>query len=53
MKNSNELQKDILCDKVYYLTADLSDDELDYIIYLLNFWKEERKRQENEIRESE
>ena len=49
MNKLNELQKQIICDKLDILTDSLNDDELDYAIYILNFWKEERERQNKEI----
>lgn len=51
MKNLNELQKDIICDKIEKLIDDFNDDELDYAIYIINWWKEERERQEKELEE--
>lgn len=51
MKELNELQKEIICDKLERITRNLNDNELDYAIYLLNFWKEERKRQDKELEE--
>ena len=51
MNKLNELQKQIICDKLDILTDNLNDDELDYAIYILKFWKEERERQNKEIDE--
>lgn len=54
MKNDfklNDRQKDIICDKVFELTVGLNDEELKYAIYVMNFWKEERERQDKEIKE--
>lgn len=53
MENLSELEKDILCDKVYILTNSLTDNELEYVCYLVNFWLEERKRQNLEIEKLE
>ena len=46
----NELIKDRICDQVFRLTDNYNDEELDYAIYIMNFWKEERKRQQEEIK---
>lgn len=51
MEELNELEKEIICDKLERITSNLNDNELDYAIYLLNFWKEERKRQDKELEE--
>lgn len=49
MNKLNELQKEIISDKIYKLTSNFNDDELEYAIHIMNFWKEERKRQDEEI----
>ena len=51
MKELNELQKDIICDKMYRLTNDMNDTELEYAIKIMQFWLDERKRQDNELKE--
>ena len=47
----NGLKKEIICDKIYRLTEDWEDNELEYAIYLMNFWLNERKRQNEELEE--
>lgn len=51
MENLNELQKNIICDKIEKLIDNFNNDELEYAIYIINWWKEERKRQEEELKE--
>lgn len=45
----NELKKEIICDQIFRLTDNYNDEELDYAISIMNFWKEERIRQQQEI----
>lgn len=51
MENLNELQKDIICDKIEKMIDNFNDDELEYTIYILGWWKKERERQEEELKE--
>lgn len=51
MKELNELQKDIICDKIDRLTNDMNDTELEYAIKIMQFWLDERKRQDEELKE--
>lgn len=53
MEKLNELQKEIICDKVYKLTVNLNDDELKYAIESMIFWQKERQRQDEEIKKTE
>jgi len=53
MEKLNELQKEIICDKVYKLTVNLNDDELKYAIESMIFWQKERQRQDEEIKKME
>ena len=51
MEELTELQKDKVCDKVWVLTDDMSDAELKYAIKIMQFWLDERERQDEEIKE--
>ena len=51
MEELSELQKDIICDKIYTLTNGMSDDEIKYAIKIMNFWLDERERQDEELKE--
>ena len=51
MEELSELQKDIICDKIYELTEGMNDAELKYAIKSMQFWLDERKRQDAEIKE--
>ena len=45
MEKLNGLIRDIIEDKVYNFTSNLNDDELDYAIECMLFWKKEREIQ--------
>lgn len=51
MKKLNRLIRDIIEDKVYNFTSNLNDDELDYAIKCMLFWKKEREIQNKELKE--
>ena len=51
MDKLNELQKEIISDKIFKMIDNFNDNELDYALYIMEFWKKERKRQEKEIEE--
>jgi hypothetical protein len=51
MDKLNELQKEIISDKIFKMIDNFNDNELDYALYVMEFWKKERKRQEEEIKE--
>jgi hypothetical protein len=51
MNNLNDFEKDMICDAIFKLIDNFNDNELDYAIYLMNFWKSERKRQDIENKE--
>ena len=50
MEELTELQKDIICDKIYELTEGMNDAELKYAIKTMQFWLDERVRQDEEIK---
>lgn len=47
----DELTKQKISDDLTVLSSDYNDDELDYAIEVLNFWKSERIRQNKELEE--
>ena len=49
MNKLNSLVRDIIEDKVYNFTSNLNDDELDYAIECMLFWKKEREMQNKEL----
>lgn len=51
MDKLNELEKEIINDKIFKIIEDFDDNELDYTLYIIEFWKKERKREEEEIEE--
>ena len=53
MEKLNGLMRDIIEDKVYNFTSNLNDDELDYAIECMLFWKKEIEIQNKELEELE
>ncbi len=47
-----ELEKEIISEKVWKLTDGMTDEQLKYAIEIMQFWLNERKRQDIEIIES-
>lgn len=51
MDRLTDLQKDKICEKINILTDDMNDTELEYAISVMQFWLNERKRQDEELKE--
>lgn len=47
----SDLQKARICDIIGEITENMNDKELEYALSVMEFWLNERKRQDKEIEE--